>query len=122
MAAQERDRLALDVLAEGEILRVSEREVVVLDQLARVLGALEIESVPIDDGRTGQDEPEGLDVVKRELGEALERSTRQGPDGRRRRGVARRGQWCVVVALPSPGRRSERVPKKMPSVTPRTAS
>jgi hypothetical protein len=122
MPAQKRDRLALDVLGEREILRIGEGQIVVLDQPPSVIGSDEIQSMPVDDRRAGEDEPERLDVVERELVELLEASARQRPVGRRRVGVARRSQWCVVVALPSPGRRSERVPKKMPSVTPSTTS
>ena len=94
----------------------------IFDQLARMREAAQVEPVPVDDRSPGQDEAQGFDVVQRELVEALERRSRQPGVGRRRVGVARGGQWCVVVALPSPGRRSERVPKKMPSVTPSTAS
>jgi hypothetical protein len=122
MPAQERDRLTLDVLGEREILRVGEREVVILDQPASVLGPDEIQPVPVDDGRAREDQAQRLDVVQRELVEMLEASGCQRAVGRRRVGVARGGQWCVVVALPSPGRRSESVPKKIPSVTPSTTS
>jgi hypothetical protein len=122
VAAQERDRLALDVLGEREIPGIGERQIVILDQPAGVVGSLEVQPMPVDDRGAGQDQAQRLNIVDRKLVETLERGFRQGAVGRRRMGTARRSQWCVVVALPSPGRRSDRVPKKMPNVTPSTAS
>ena len=71
-------------------------------QLARVLGALEVQSMPIDDRSTGEDQPKRLDVVEEEVLDALQGMARHlgllaAP---RRWGVGRPGQWLVVVALP----------------------
>jgi len=70
---QVRDRLALDVLGEREILRIGERQIVILDQLTRVLRAAQVQAVPVDDGRPRQDQTQGFDVMQCELVEALER-------------------------------------------------
>jgi hypothetical protein len=122
MAAEVAYRLALDVLDEGGVLRLGDQEVVVREQALRVLRPVQVQPVPVDDRAARQDQAQGLNVVKGELVEALEPVAALGV--RRGRGLVagRRCQWCVVVALPSAGRRSESVPKKMPSVTPSTAS
>jgi hypothetical protein len=110
------------VLDEGGVLVVGNEQIVVREQPRRVLRPVEVQPVPIDDRAARQDQAQGLNVVKGELVEALEPVAARGI--RRRRGLVagRRGQWCVVVALPSAGRRKESVPKKIPRVTPSTAS
>src|SRR6185503_5028853 len=50
-----------------------------------------------------------------------ERLPRRALARARRLAVGILSQWFVVVASPAAGRRRARVPKKMPTVTPRTA-
>jgi hypothetical protein len=117
-------RLALDVLGELPIPRLRQPELVVRQEAARVIQIREIEPLPVDDGATRQDEPKRLQVMKGKLIVALEPKTRQRRNalGRTRRVALGIVQCCVVVASPAWGRRRERVPKKIPRVTPRTTS
>jgi hypothetical protein len=110
------------VLHERGVPRVRHREVVVCEQSLRVLRPVEVQAMPVDDRAARQDQAQRLNVVKGELVEALEPEAALGVRRRRRLVAGRGGQWCVVVALPSAGRRRESVPKKMPRVTPSTAS
>jgi hypothetical protein len=110
------------VLDEHDVLRVRDPEIVVREQALRALRPVEVQPVPVDDRAARQDQAQRLNVVKAELVEALEPVAAQGIRRGRRLVAGRDGQWCVVVALPSAGRRSESVPKKIPSVTPSTAS
>src|SRR5882724_3430805 len=57
--------------------------------------------------------------MHREILDALQSSRALSRAGRLAIGL---GQWFVVVALPGVGRPRARVPKKMPIVTPSTAS
>jgi len=70
--AQVADRLALDVLGESLVARILQRNVVIIEELARGLGRRELQPVPVDDGATRQDQAQCLELVKRELVEPLQ--------------------------------------------------
>src|SRR5450755_1507619 len=75
--------------------------------------------MPIDHRAATQNETQRLHVMHREVLDALQSSRALS---RARRFAIGLGQWFVVVALPGVGRPRARVPKKMPIVTPSTAS
>jgi hypothetical protein len=75
--------------------------------------------MPIDDRAAAQNESQSLDIVQRETLDALQASRSLT---RTRRFAVRSSQWFVVVALLAVGRPRAKVPKKMPIVTPSTAS
>src|SRR5690606_25201522 len=96
------------------------------DEATGLFAALEVEPVPIDHRAPAQNQPQGLDVVQSKVVDGLQ--PRQWviaqPLAARRSGVVGRIQCpgCVMVASPVAGRPSDRVPKKIPSVRPKTAS
>ena len=75
--------------------------------------------MPVNDGAAAQNEAQRLYVMQREILDALQASRALA---RARRFAVRLSQWFVVVALPGVGRPRAKVPKKMPIVTPSTAS
>jgi hypothetical protein len=103
-------------------------KLVVFDELTDGVAVPEIEPVPVDDRAAAQDEPQRLDVQERELVGGLqpwrECIARWSRRKTRLIGVVLLSQWpgLVVVASPGWGFRSDRVPKKMPNVSPNTAS
>jgi hypothetical protein len=78
------------VLEESAILRVIERDVVVLDELAGFFWALEVQAMPVDDRAAREDQSKRFDVVEPKLLAALEGVARHlgpGAVARRRLGV-----------------------------------
>ena len=125
-APQVADGLDLDVVEVSAVaLGV---ELVILDEARRGLVGREVQPMPVDHRVAAQNHPQGLDVVELELTDGLEaRGTGQrgtlaglGRDFVLGRGLQALG--CPGAARPTTGRLRLRVPKKMPSVSPRTAS
>src|SRR3954470_12813520 len=96
----------------------------VFDEAQRLRLIDEVEAMPVDHRASAQDQSQGFDVVKRQILEPFEPWwIGQGRDALAgaRRFAVRGGQCCVVVAPLAWGRPSASVPRKMPTVTPRTA-
>src|SRR6187431_2898313 len=113
--------ILLHVFDEGAVAGDLEIQLVILEETSRCFGARQIQPVPVDHGTATQNEPQRLDVVQREIFDALQ-SERAFTRTRARRFAVGQSQWFVVVALPAVGRPKAKVPKKMPIVTPSTAS
>ncbi|MGC4088292.1 MAG: hypothetical protein QM756_10400 [Polyangiaceae bacterium] len=125
VTAQEAHGFALYVLGELAVARLGQRQLVVAQEARRMGGVRQVQAVPVDYRAAGENELNRLQVVKGKLIQTLEPTTkrqRRNALGRTRRLAFGSGQCCVVVASPAWGRRSERVPKKMPRVTPRTSN
>jgi hypothetical protein len=72
MTAEVVYRLVFMCSRNARSLRVVERDIVVLDELSRVLGAVEVQAMPIDDRAACQDQAQRLDVVEPKLLDAFE--------------------------------------------------
>ena len=101
---------------------------VISDELSSLFDTLEIETVPIKDRTAAQYKTNGLQIVERKIIDSFQPLAAISS---RRRGtrvwrfyVGWRGQLpeFVLVTSPDARRRSDKVPKKMPSVRPSTVS
>jgi hypothetical protein len=103
-----------------EIGRLPGTKLLCDEEVFDLLGTLEVEPMPIDDGVPAKDEAYGLEIGERELVERLEAVDRVGF------GQVRSTVWRAGVPTSGVGRGacrpSNRVPTKIPMVRARTAS
>ncbi len=117
-----------DMVDKSTIPRLGHPKLMIADESPSLLNLSEIESMPIENRAAPQDEAHGLHVMERKVFDGLQPL----PSARGCRGSARAALGgveyisqvpeFVEVASPGVGRRSDRVPKNMPSVRPRTVS
>jgi hypothetical protein len=94
IAAQVRDRLLLERRDVGDVAVVIRIELVVPDELRRLLLVRHVQTVPVDDGVTAQDQPHGVHILQAELGQIA-----QAPDALARairRATGRRGRRIAI--------------------------
>jgi hypothetical protein len=94
IAPQVGDRLLLESGDVDGVMRVIGVEFVIADELRRLLLVRHVETVPVDDGVTAQDQAHGVDVLQTELGQIPKPAE---PVGRALGGTAGGGRRRIAI-------------------------